>query len=189
MKIKKIIAGGMMLGMLASVNTVGAVTTSSTRTVKTSLASPSPMAKVADKKAQLQAQQQNRLKNLAVGHADRIERRFGFYKERSAKLLAKIETRIEKIKATGADTSKAEAKFDEAKAKLAEANRLANEAVKAFRNTNATTPQEQTAQIKTARELAFKARDAYKATSDTMKEVVALLKPLAVKPSVKPTAK
>lgn len=116
--------------------------------------------------------------DVAKMHADRLNNRFGFYNRRLTTVIEKIQARIDKTKADGKDVSEAQAKLDEAEAKLAESNKYAMDAVAKFRSIEPTKYDEQKSVALEARDLAEKGREAFVATVKLLRECVELLKAL-----------
>jgi Spy/CpxP family protein refolding chaperone len=137
--------------------------------------------KQAAQKLELQTKRIAKIKELASKHGDQLERHFGFYRERLGRLISKMQSRIDKVKLAGVDVSKPQAKLDEASAKLIEANKLAADAVNAFKGVvgGATSADDLKFKAMAARDIAVSAREAYVKTSELTKEAFNLLKPIA----------
>jgi ABC-type amino acid transport substrate-binding protein len=131
-----------------------------------------------DLKATVSGMRQAFRSDVAKLHADRLNNRFGFYNRRLTTVIEKIQGRIDKTKEEGKDVTAAQAKLDEAKAKLAESNKYAMDAVAKFRSIEPTKYNEQKSVALEARDLAEKGREAFVATVKLLRECVELLKAL-----------
>lgn len=131
-----------------------------------------------DLKATVSAKRQEFRSEVAAMHANRLDNRFGFYHRRLNTVIEKMQTRINKLKENGKDVTAAQTKLDEAKAKLAEANKYSMDSIAKFRSIDPAKYAEQKAIALEARDLAAKGREAFVATTKLLKECLELLKAL-----------
>lgn len=117
--------------------------------------------------------------NVAENHANRLERRFGFYYTRFNNIINRFQTRLDTLKQAGKDTTSVQAKLDLAKAKLLEAKTKGEAAVAAFRAIDPAKFSEQKTEAFAARDLANQARDLFKQTGNLLKDALKALKTLS----------
>jgi len=121
-----------------------------------------------------QEQRQEKRSDVAGKHSERLAQRFSNYQTRFAALIAKIQARIDL--STTKNVTSAQAKLDDAKAKLAYAIITGEKAVAQFKAIDPAKWVEQKAEAQAARDTADQARNAFKDTLALMIESVKLLK-------------
>ncbi len=113
--------------------------------------------------------------DLAQVHAERLQRRFGFYYERLSGLIQKLESRLATMAQDGADVAAAQSKLGEAIASLEEAKILTDQAIAAFLEIDLETETARE-QAQAAKELAQEARELYREAVSLIKEALRLAK-------------
>lgn len=126
-----------------------------------------------------QDNRQNLRSSVAENHANRLERRFGFYFARLGNIIARFQRRLDALKTAGKDTTAVQAKLDAAKSKLAEAKAKGAEAIAAFKAIDPAKFSEQRAEAFAARDLATAARKLFVETHTLLKEALRLLKTIS----------
>ncbi len=119
---------------------------------------------------------QDFLSQIAENHANRLERRFGYYNTRLDNIITRFQKRLDALKAEGKDVASNQAKLDAAKAKLGEAKAKGAEAIAAFKAIDPAKFSEQKTERHAARDLAIMARKLYFETHKLLVEAVKLLK-------------
>lgn len=109
---------------------------------------------------------------VAENHANRLALRFNYYYERLSGIALRLETRLTTLAGEGKDTSSARQKLSEAKTKLESAKSLGDQAIAAFRAIDPTKFAEQKDQALAARDLAMRARTAFRESLGLLKSVL-----------------
>ncbi len=130
--------------------------------------------------------QENRSK-VAENHANRLERRFGFYYDRLSKIIVRFEARLVILDNAGKNTADSKAKLALAKTKLEAAKVAGQEAVVQFRAIDPAKFSEQKTEAFAARDLAVSARKLFQESHQLLKDALKSLKTIS-KPAL-PAAK
>lgn len=114
--------------------------------------------------------------NASERHARRLENRFALYNKQLTNISVRTQTRIDKEKAEGKDTSKAQEALNKAKTTLAKAVEDGKKAVQAFRDIKPEDFSLQQAAVKAAIALTQTARTGFIDSRKLMVEAVVALK-------------
>jgi hypothetical protein len=120
--------------------------------------------------------------------ATHLERRFGFYARRLTNIADRIQSRIDKVKATGKDTTAAQAKLDSARQALTQATTDGQAAIAALRAITPAPWAQQKDAFMAAKDLAKKARQEFVDARKLMVQAVQLLAQLQGKTEASPEA-
>ena len=126
--------------------------------------------------------QENRSK-VAENHANRLERRFGFYYDRLSKIIVRFEARLVILDNAGKNTADSKAKLALAKTKLEAAKVAGQEAGVQFRAIVPAKISEQKTELLAARDLATSARKLFQEAHQLLKDALKALK-LISKPAL-----
>lgn len=114
--------------------------------------------------------------NVTANHAERLENRFLQYNQRLTNIMERFQKRLDTLKQSGKDASKAQDLLNSGKSKLVEAKTKGDGAVAAFRAIDPAKYTEQKSQILAARDLANQARRLYVETHQLIKSALVALK-------------
>ncbi len=129
-----------------------------------------------DRREERQENRQEVRSNVAENHANRLEKRFGFYFDRLNAIIARFNTRLNSLNSSDPAVVKIKTKLTLAKTKLLEAKTKGDEAIDAFRSIDPAKFAQQKAAALAARDLANSARKLYMEVHTLLKEAVKELK-------------
>lgn len=131
--------------------------------------------------AEIQEIRQETRNKVAENHANRLERRFGFYYDRLSQIIVRFESRLAILDNAGKNTTDSKAKLVLAKTQLSEAKVMGEVAVAAFRAIDPVKFSEQKTEIVAARDSAVSTRklfqEAHQLLNDALKSLKLISKP------------
>lgn len=119
---------------------------------------------------------QERRVKIITKYAERLTERFALYNARIEKLIGKLEKRIKKLEDSGRDMSEAKGKLREVMTIFEEAKQAGKEAITQLQEINPQDYDNQKALVMKVKELTSQAREQYRLTIQSMKEIVELIK-------------
>ncbi len=134
-----------------------------------------------DKPAQAQIQEvkQEVRSNVAEKHASRLEKRFSSYYIRLNNIITRFQTRLDMLRVEGKIIAPTQTKLDLAKAKLAQAKTMGDEAIMAFKAIDPVKFSEQKTEAFAARDTAKLARELFQETHNLLKDALKELKTIS----------